>query len=87
MSETGLSLRNPKLLAEASRIGDAWSRSGSGLIDVTNPATGAVLARVPNAGEAEARAAIGAAHAAFPGWRDRTAAERAVILRRGRLAM
>ncbi|MBB5757767.1 succinate-semialdehyde dehydrogenase/glutarate-semialdehyde dehydrogenase [Methylorubrum rhodinum] len=82
MSDTALSLKNPKLLVEACRIGGAWSRSGDGVIAVTDPATGARIARVPNAGGAEARAAIHAAYAAFPAWRDRTAADRAAILRR-----
>ena len=49
---------------------------------VLNPATGAVLARVPDFGAAEAKAAIEAAHRAFPGWSGRLAKERSGILRR-----
>lgn len=81
MPDAGLSLRNPDLLIEACRIGGTWSRSGSGTIAVRNPATGQIVARVPNGGAAEARAAIASAHEAFPAWRGTTAVERAAILR------
>ncbi|HEY6058346.1 MAG TPA: CoA-acylating methylmalonate-semialdehyde dehydrogenase [Candidatus Limnocylindrales bacterium] len=37
---------------------------------VFNPATGAVIARVPRGGQAEVDAAAAAAKAAFPAWRD-----------------
>jgi succinate-semialdehyde dehydrogenase/glutarate-semialdehyde dehydrogenase len=50
--------------------------------EVTNPATGEVLALVPRQGAAETRQALEAAEAAFPAWRGKTAAERATILRR-----
>mgnify|MGYP004710509763 FL=1 len=50
--------------------------------DVTNPATGEVLAKVAKAGKAETEQAIAAAHDAFPGWRDKTARQRAEILNR-----
>ena len=84
MPETGgrLNLNNPALLVEACLIGGEWSTSGSGQIDVTNPATGAVIARVPNAGAEETKRAIAAAHAAYPAWRAKTANERAVLLRK-----
>ena len=49
---------------------------------VIDPATGKTLAEVPDAGAADARAAADAAHRAFAGWRARTAAERARILKR-----
>jgi succinate-semialdehyde dehydrogenase/glutarate-semialdehyde dehydrogenase len=48
---------------------------------VQNPATGARVDSVPNAGLAEARAAARRAVEAFPAWRDRTAYERSAILR------
>jgi succinate-semialdehyde dehydrogenase/glutarate-semialdehyde dehydrogenase len=51
-------------------------------IDVDNPATGDVLGTVPKMGAAETRRAIEAAEAALPGWRAKTAKERAQILRR-----
>ena len=77
-----LSLKDRSLLVEACLIGGQWSETGSGRIDVTNPATGAVIARVPNAGTEETRRAIQAAHDAYPTWRAKTANERAVLLRK-----
>jgi len=52
------------------------------LFAVTNPATGDLLAEVPNGGATEARLAIESAHAAWPLWRAKTGKERAIILRR-----
>lgn len=49
---------------------------------VTNPATGAQIAEVPDRSAADTAAAIAAAAAAFPAWAKRTAKERAAILRR-----
>ncbi|MHB1683881.1 MAG: NAD-dependent succinate-semialdehyde dehydrogenase [Bacilli bacterium] len=53
-----------------------------GVIEVWNPATGQLVGRVPNGGVAETRAAVAAAHAAFPVWARMLPAERAVYLRR-----
>ncbi|OAI60790.1 succinate-semialdehyde dehydrogenase [Ralstonia solanacearum] len=49
---------------------------------VTDPATGSVIAKVPDSSAADARAATDAAARAFPAWRDALPAERAAILRR-----
>ena len=78
----GLGLRDGSLFAQGSLIGGEWREAGTDAIEVTNPSTGAVIARVPNGGAADARAAIEAAHAAFPGWRATTAAERGAVLRK-----
>ncbi|MEA2161710.1 MAG: malonate-semialdehyde dehydrogenase (acetylating) / methylmalonate-semialdehyde dehydrogenase, partial [Solirubrobacteraceae bacterium] len=43
--------------------------SASEVLDVTNPATGEVLARVPLSGGADLDAAVAAARAALPEWR------------------
>ncbi len=51
-------------------------------LDVRNPATGQVFAAVPDAGAAELEAAIIAARAAFPAWRDTPWATRAAIVNR-----
>ena len=48
---------------------------------VTNPATGAAIARVPNLGAAETKRHR-SAHRAFPAWSGLLAKERAAILRR-----
>src|SRR5437764_9249767 len=52
--------------------------------DVTNPATGQVIRAVPLAGAADVDAAVKAATAAFPAWRDTPPVRRARILNRFR---
>jgi succinate-semialdehyde dehydrogenase/glutarate-semialdehyde dehydrogenase len=49
---------------------------------VNNPATGEKLADVANLGAADANAAIAAANAAWPAWRNKTGKERSIILRK-----
>jgi succinate-semialdehyde dehydrogenase / glutarate-semialdehyde dehydrogenase len=49
---------------------------------VTDPATGAEVATVPDLGAEDATRAIGAAAKAFPAWSAKTAKERAIILKR-----
>jgi malonate-semialdehyde dehydrogenase (acetylating)/methylmalonate-semialdehyde dehydrogenase len=56
------------------------TRSG----DVTNPATGEVVRRVPFCNDADIDAAVQAARAAFPGWRKTPSLRRARILMRYR---
>ncbi len=59
-------------------IGGAWTPSmASETLDVTNPATGETIARVPLSGAADVDAAVKAAQAAFPAWRSRSTIERA----------
>jgi aminobutyraldehyde dehydrogenase len=48
--------------------------------EVVNPATGDVIAEVPEGGQADVDRAVAAAKAAFPGWRDATPGERANAL-------
>src|SRR5688572_14326436 len=48
--------------------------------DITNPATGAITARVPLCNEADIDNAVVAAKAAFPAWRDTPPLRRARIL-------
>ncbi|MBI1739657.1 MAG: CoA-acylating methylmalonate-semialdehyde dehydrogenase [Acidobacteriales bacterium] len=58
-------------------IGGSWvSAKAAGLVDVTNPANGEVLARAPLSGRAEVEAAVAAASAAWPEWRARSVGER-----------
>ena len=83
MSAVGLRLDDPGLLRMQCPVGGVWRDADGGAnCEVTNPATGAVLGTVPDMGPAETRAAIEAAHAAFPEWAARTAQERAQVLRR-----
>ena len=54
----------------------------SATFDVQNPATGARVQSVPDAGVAEARVMAKKSIDAFPGWRDTTAYARSAILRK-----
>ena len=63
-------------------IDGAWLDADSGrTLAVTDPGTGKALGTVPSMGEAETARAIDAANAALPGWRAKTAGERARIMR------
>jgi malonate-semialdehyde dehydrogenase (acetylating)/methylmalonate-semialdehyde dehydrogenase len=65
----------PTLTQVANYINGQWHESSaSEWLDVTNPATGEVIARTPQSSAAEVAAAVDAAAAAFPEWR-RTPAE------------
>lgn len=70
---------DPVLLKTGAFIDGVWIESGS-KYPVTNPANGETLAEVTNAGTDLAEAAAAAAQAALPGWRNKTAKERAEIL-------
>src|SRR4051794_31252274 len=77
-------------------VGGRWTESESAdLLDVTNPATNEVIARVPLSTPAELDAAVAAARAALPAWRGVAVPERArrlfslrekLVARRGELA-
>src|SRR5215210_8047408 len=59
-------------------VGGSWTPSGSPeQLDVTNPANGDVLARVPLSSAADLDAAVQAAREALPAWRDVAVIERA----------
>jgi succinate-semialdehyde dehydrogenase / glutarate-semialdehyde dehydrogenase len=78
-----LNLKDPSLFRQQCYVDGRWSDADGGkTIAVDNPATGEILGTVPNMGAAETRRAIEAANTAFPGWRARTAKERASILRK-----
>jgi malonate-semialdehyde dehydrogenase (acetylating) / methylmalonate-semialdehyde dehydrogenase len=52
-------------------IGGSWTpAAASEQLDVTNPATGDVLARVPLSSATDLDAAVQAARAALPAWRE-----------------
>jgi succinate-semialdehyde dehydrogenase/glutarate-semialdehyde dehydrogenase len=64
-------------------VNGAWVSARSGAeLDVTDPATDDLVARVPSVGVEETRAAIDAASAALPAWREAPALERAHVLRK-----
>jgi len=79
----GISLTDKNLLKTGAYINGQWAGSDTGsTLDVTNPATGAVIAKVASCGTTETRRAIEAAQAAQIEWRQKTIKERAVILRK-----
>jgi len=73
-------LKDPTLLRTDGLINGQWVAGGS-RFDVLDPATGLKLADVANLGPQDAEAAIAAANAAWPAWRNKTAKERSIILR------
>ncbi len=78
-----LKLRKPELLRQQAYLDGRWCDADSGAtFEVTNPATGEVLGRVPEMGATETRRAILAAQKAWADWRRKTAKERSVILRK-----
>ena len=77
-----LSIRRDDLLPGRNFIGRWCDAEDGRRLDVTDPATDVVFASVPDSGAADARAALEAAHAAFPAWRAVPAKQRAQILKR-----
>lgn len=76
-------LKDSGLVRHQCYIDGRWQAADSGqTIDVTNPATGEVIATVPKMESAETRRTIEAAGAAQPAWRAKTAAERCAVVRR-----
>ncbi|MGB5292593.1 MAG: NAD-dependent succinate-semialdehyde dehydrogenase, partial [Lysobacterales bacterium] len=84
MNDTiNLTLADPELLKTRACINGEWCDADDDTsFDVTNPATGGVIATVPDMGAAETRRAIEAANAAWPAWRAKPAKDRAGILRK-----
>ncbi len=74
-------LQDPNLLKTDAFINGQWV-AGSSRFDVHDPATGLKLADVASLGASDAQAAIDAANTAWSGWKNRTAKERSIILRR-----
>ncbi|MEN4533231.1 NAD-dependent succinate-semialdehyde dehydrogenase [Pantoea agglomerans] len=75
------SLQESELFRTGYLADGQWHQVAS-TFDVTNPATGEVIAQVAKAGKAETEQAIAAAERAFPAWRAQTAKARAEILTR-----
>ena len=73
-------LKDSSLLKTQGHIGGQWIET-SHHFDVTDPATGATLARVSDLGTEHAQQAIAAAEAALPGWRSTSEKKRAQLLR------
>ncbi|MFQ5955854.1 MAG: NADP-dependent succinate-semialdehyde dehydrogenase [Kiloniellales bacterium] len=78
-----MQLNDPTLFREQCYIDGGWCDADAGAtIAVNNPATDETIGSVPKMGADETRRAIETAEAALPGWRAKTAKERAQILRR-----
>lgn len=76
-------LKNPKLFQQKCFVDGKWIDADDGkTTDVINPADGKKLGTVPNVGVKETKRAIEAAHKAFDSWKQKTAKERAQILRK-----
>ncbi len=81
--ESALKLKDNSLLKTNAYINGEWcGAADNARFDVTNPATGAVIATLPDMGVEETREAIEAADKAWPSWREKTGKERAGILRK-----
>jgi succinate-semialdehyde dehydrogenase / glutarate-semialdehyde dehydrogenase len=69
--------------AKGGLIAGNWTSGATGkLLDVVNPASGEVIAKVPDMNSDDTHAAIDAAAAAFPAWSAKAPVERAAILRK-----
>jgi len=76
-------IQNKALLRSTAFLGGKWIAADSGAtLTVHDPATGTVIAEVPDCGAAETRRAIAAADAALPAWRALTAKQRSQTLQR-----
>ncbi|MDH4415582.1 MAG: NAD-dependent succinate-semialdehyde dehydrogenase [Rhizobium sp.] len=77
-------LKDPTLATDKSLVGNDWlaaSQSGK-TFEVTNPATGEVIAVLPDLNQTEVTKAIDAAHTAQKAWAKKTGKERAAVLRK-----
>lgn len=80
---TKLRLKDRDLFRDKMLIDGEWVGADSGkTFDVTNPATGELIAQVPNGGTAETSRAIAAAERAFLSWKKVLPKERSKILRK-----
>jgi len=78
-----LTLERQDLMPGRQLIGAEWREaSDTRRLEVNDPATGTMFASVPDGTATDARAAVDAAHAAFPAWRAVPAKQRAQILKR-----
>jgi succinate-semialdehyde dehydrogenase/glutarate-semialdehyde dehydrogenase len=76
-----LQLNDPSLLIDRILVNGDWQNT-SNTFAVDNPATEKVIAHVASAGAQETEAAVAAAAEALLGWKQRTAKERANLMRR-----
>ena len=78
-----MELKNKSLFKEECYIGGKWVKSVNGeTIDVDNPATQKTIGKVPKCGKDETRNAIESANLAFQNWKEKTAKDRSIILKK-----
>ena len=78
-----MELKNKSLFKEECYIGGKWVKSINGeTIDVDNPATQKTIGKVPKCGKDETRNAIESANLAFQNWKEKTAKDRSIILKK-----
>ena len=83
MTDLGARLKDPTLLATRAYVAGEWIEAvDGGTFEVTNPARGDVICRLPDLTRDDAARAIAAAHAAMADWAAATGKERAAVLRR-----
>jgi succinate-semialdehyde dehydrogenase/glutarate-semialdehyde dehydrogenase len=76
-------VENNELIKTKSFVNGLWVDSTNGkTFKVTNPATGEIIASVPDMEREDAQKAIDAAYVAWPAYRDLTAKERSGLLRK-----
>jgi len=82
-SQTTINLNNQSLFKQQCYVAGEWVNAQSGkTFAVTNPANGAFLTQVADLGANDTQAAVEAAENALASWQDKTAKERALLLRR-----
>lgn len=78
-----MQLKNPDLLKQQVFIDGLWMDAADGKsFAVMNPATGGTIAHVPSVSTAQVEQAVQAAEAALNSWKNMTAKERSVLLRK-----
>ncbi len=78
-----IELKDGELFRNRCYVNGRWIDAADGnTITVDNPATGKALGTVPSLTQADVSSAVDAAHEAYPAWRDKTAKERAALLRK-----
>ena len=78
-----LGLKDTGLFRQQALIGGEWLDAASGsTVEVTNPATGAVMGTIPDLSAMETACAIDAANKAFASWKRTTHGYRAALLER-----
>ena len=78
-----LTITRDNLIRSQNFINGRWCAAvDEAVLPVLDPADDSAITHVADSSEADARAAVDAAHAAFPGWRATPAKERAQLLKR-----